>query len=251
MQGLLKPKDKIPRYPTTTDTNTHTTNLNPSKSKPNTKSQNMPPKKPLPYHPNDYWDRTHFSTDHDHDHDRAHSPTHSISSLPTHPPNLGIPSSSAAGRSKRDEIPRPRGRGAERTYAQELQLRSRSPRVWKVAGTDGGRSASASGSFGISHKANTNTDPNSKRRISQGVSESSKSPVPNNPNDSEDNHNHTTVNENENTRPRTIRTVNETQPVELLGTKHDGHDEEEVVMSSTAYPGQEWRPAGLARWEDC
>lgn len=53
----------------------------------------------------------------------------------------------------------------------------------------------------------------------------------------------------------TIRTINEGQsPIELPAPgqgsgKDDESSDEEVVMSSTAYPGQEWRPAGLTGWE--
>lgn len=35
-------------------------------------------------------------------------------------------------------------------------------------------------------------------------------------------------------------------PVEL--PVPNDHDEEEIVMSSTAYPGQEWQPAGFEQW---
>ncbi|KAL1859170.1 hypothetical protein Plec18170_002285 [Paecilomyces lecythidis] len=38
-----------------------------------------------------------------------------------------------------------------------------------------------------------------------------------------------------------------TEPVELPLRQDDSS--EEIVMSSTAYPGQEWQPAGWARWE--
>ncbi|GAD92391.1 predicted protein [Paecilomyces variotii No. 5] len=38
-----------------------------------------------------------------------------------------------------------------------------------------------------------------------------------------------------------------TEPVELPLRQDDSS--EEIVMSSTAYPGQEWQPAGFARWE--
>lgn len=138
--------------------------------------------------------------------------------------------------------------------------------VWKRFGTAGGSSGKGgeSGGSGISRKVNTSTntntdpDPNPNRRASGPL----KSRVPkNNTNDNEREHNHNhnapTGTEDENTHPRTIRTVN-TQPIELPDTQHthhdtpkdDGHDEEEVVMSSTAYPGQEWKPAGLTRWED-
>lgn len=37
-----------------------------------------------------------------------------------------------------------------------------------------------------------------------------------------------------------------TIPVEL--PVPNDHDEEEIVMSSTAYPGQEWQPAGFEQW---
>lgn len=53
----------------------------------------------------------------------------------------------------------------------------------------------------------------------------------------------------------TIRTINEGQsPIELpapgqSGGKDEESSDEELVMSSTAYPGQEWRPAGLSGWE--
>lgn len=51
-----------------------------------------------------------------------------------------------------------------------------------------------------------------------------------------------------------IRTINEGQsPIELPVPRHQSgikdDSSEEVVMSSTAYPGQEWRPAGLSGWE--
>jgi hypothetical protein len=37
-----------------------------------------------------------------------------------------------------------------------------------------------------------------------------------------------------------------TIPVEL--PVPNDHDEEEIVMSSTAYPGQEWQPSGFEQW---
>jgi len=54
---------------------------------------------------------------------------------------------------------------------------------------------------------------------------------------------------------KAIRTINEGQsPIELpapgqSGGKDEESSDEEVVMSSTAYPGQEWRPAGFSGWE--
>ena len=41
--------------------------------------------------------------------------------------------------------------------------------------------------------------------------------------------------------------INETLSVELAATKDDSS--EEILMTSTAYPGQEWKPAGLQEWE--
>jgi hypothetical protein len=47
-----------------------------------------------------------------------------------------------------------------------------------------------------------------------------------------------------------IRTINALQgPVELPA-RTDDNSSEEIMMSSTAYPGQEWRPLGFSEWED-
>lgn len=44
------------------------------------------------------------------------------------------------------------------------------------------------------------------------------------------------------------RAINETlSPIELPVTKDDSS--EEILMTSTAYPGQEWKPAGFGGWE--
>lgn len=46
----------------------------------------------------------------------------------------------------------------------------------------------------------------------------------------------------------------ETRPVHIKNTipielpVPNDHDEDEIVMSSTAYPGQEWQPAGFEQW---
>ncbi|KAL3475073.1 hypothetical protein BJX99DRAFT_259830 [Aspergillus californicus] len=45
---------------------------------------------------------------------------------------------------------------------------------------------------------------------------------------------------------RTINTID--APVELP-VRTDDDSSEEIVMSSTAYPGQEWRPLGFSEWE--
>lgn len=45
------------------------------------------------------------------------------------------------------------------------------------------------------------------------------------------------------------RAINEAQsPIELPVTKDDSSDE--ILMTSTAYPGQEWKPAGFGGWEN-
>lgn len=216
-----------------------------------TKTKEMP-KPNIPYSPNDYWDRR-FSSDSD------KSPSHSIAALPHHPPALSITSTSP---SRNNEIPPPssRGRSSQRTYAQELQLRSRSPKLFQLrpqdkADTtengDGGRDpATRLGGFrAVNPRTSRVGDQELPWKLSlpgdtsPGTSDAAAAAAAAADADTGDG-------SDQHPQRGQIRTINEGQPpVELPSHKDKDDEGEEIVMSSTAYPGQEWRPDGLSQWE--
>lgn len=263
-----------------------------------------------PYHPNDYWDRIR-------QHHHQLTPPLSLQSLPRHPPNIHIhitrkPSPlSSFSLTETDS----RGRLADQYHAQDLRLRSRSPRF---APASNAPSVNSRGSTENQHdnttmienkengngndhgsKEDTNmANPASQHSTFHGMNPRTshmgdqelpwKLRIPGDI-DEENEHEHkhscsqptpcanpttdlTTVattpapptattpaitpkNFENNDNEAAIRTINESQsPVELpapgqSGGKDEESSDEEVVMSSTAYPGQEWRPAGFSGWE--
>lgn len=239
-------KARLPRH------NANTTNTK-EKEKENTKAREMP-KPNIPYSPNDYWDRTRFSSS-----DSDKSPSHSIASLPHHPPALSITSTSP---SRNNEIPPPssRGRSSQRTYAQELQLRSRSPKLFELrpqdkadtTENDGGGGRDPATRLGGFQAVNPRTSRVGDQELpwklsipgdtSGGTGDAAAAATDADAGDGGgDKH----------PQRGQIRAINEGQaPVELPDHKDKDNDDEEIVMSSTAYPGQEWRPDGLSQWEN-
>lgn len=236
-------KARLPRH----NANTTTT----KEREKETKTKEMP-KPNIPYSPNDYWDRTRFSSASD------KSPSHSIASLPHHPPALSITSTSP---SRNNEIPPPssRGRSSQRTYAQELQLRSRSPKLFELrpqdkgdtsknGDGDGGRDpATRLGGFrAVNPRTSRVGDQELPWKLSipgdtsPGTSDAAAAAAAADADTGDGSDKHPQRGQ--------IPAINEGKaPVELPG--HKDNDDEEIVMSSTAYPGQEWRPDGLSQWE--
>lgn len=214
-----------------------------------TKEKEMP-KPNIPYSPNDYWDRTRFSSS-----DSDKSPSHSIASLPHHPPALSITSTSP---SRNNEIPPPssRGRSSQRTYAQELQLRSRSPKLFELRPQDkadttkedgGGGGRDPATRLGGFQAVNPRTSRVGDQELPWKLS------IPGDTSGGTGDAAATTDTDagdgggDKHPQRGQIRAINEGQPpVELPDHKED---DEEIVMSSTAYPGQEWKPDGLSQWE--
>ncbi|ODM18556.1 hypothetical protein SI65_06428 [Aspergillus cristatus] len=307
---------------TTKETNTTQLQLQPEIQT----TTNKTPQDTHPYHPNDYWDRIRQH----HQHQHQLSPSISHQSLPRHVFNIHIhvtrkPSPlSSSSLTEADS----RGRLADQYHAQDLRLRSRSPRLAPASNAPSIASRCSNGrgderehdeNQHQHEPANENQDVNGSendidpRSTTSPASQHStfhsinprtshmgdqelpwKLRIPGDI-DEEDEHEHehghtrsqdpappttttlTTVtttpapptattpaitpnnvenNDNEAAHQHTtIRTINEGQsPIELpapgqSGGKDEESSDEEVVMSSTAYPGQEWRPAGFSGWE--
>ena len=225
----------------------NTTNKATTAKETKTKTKEMP-KNNIPYSPNDYWDRTRFSSSSS---DPDKSPSHSIASLPHHPRALSITSTSP---SRNNQIPPPSSRGrssSQRTYAQELQLRSRSPKLFELRPQDkadtskngGGRDpATQLGGFqAVNPRTSRVGDQELPWKLSiPGDSTTDTAAAAADGDNKHDKH----------PQRGQIRAINEGQPpVELPEHKDKDDEGEEIVMSSTAYPGQEWRPDGLSQWE--
>lgn len=116
----------------------------------------------------------------------------------------------------------PRGRCTGEMYAQELKLRSRSPRFVPFEWGRGTSSRSGSGA-GPDLESGSGSGPGPGN-----------TPVGAGGGDGDSNGGETTS-----------AATSEPQTGESRGQEQDCDDE--IVMSSTAYPGQEWRPATLGQ----
>lgn len=212
----------------------HQAKMNPSPPKPTNTN--------TPYHPNDYWDIARSPDD--------KNPVHSLTALPGHIPTTRVSPSPSPS-----PLPSPganstarltpllgqqdvsRGRSTGKTHAQELKLRSRSPRFVPFGGEQGSSSGprSEGGSRADSDSdsgagAGTGLGPNYSPAGAAGHGNGG---IPS---------------------AATTATTREHQAADPerqdQRQDQDQNRDDEVVMSSTAYPGQEWRPAALGQWED-
>ncbi|KAE8379206.1 hypothetical protein BDV26DRAFT_173183 [Aspergillus bertholletiae] len=197
------------------------------------------------------------------------------------------------------QSPPSRGRSEERTYAQDLNIRSRSPKTFaprpeekNISSTDTSDPAYRLGIFRQNPRTSrigdqerpwkltipgeTDEDGPSnnarawRQQTTQGVlqcgndrlptyDEDTKDPPQENPRDEK-----LPLNDTPATRPSLApltqstanihptrgegRVLNTEAPVELP-VQTDDDSSEEILMSSTAYPGQEWKPLGFSGWE--
>ncbi|KAL2831094.1 hypothetical protein BDW59DRAFT_6733 [Aspergillus cavernicola] len=225
-----------------------------------------------------------------------HSPAIPQRQAHTSSPRLSSPVPPPAPRT-----PPSRGRSEDRTYAQELQLRSRSPKAFaprpeerNLPKHDLTDPAFRLGAFRTSNPRTsrvgdqelpwkitipgdsdeTTADPSASwRQETVGVLNGARLPTyqedaeehvhPEHPQDEKwgpplPNHpaapadttqpppNNATPEHPHRSGARAINTVD--APVELP-VRTDDDSGEEIMMSSTAYPGQEWRPLGFSEWE--
>lgn len=203
------------------------------------------PRDNIPFSPNDYWDRSRFVDP---------NPTQSLASLPSHIQSPGPeeprsesglkpwPAAMAAAITKPETRPSSqnarltvqdaRGRTTDRSYAQQLKMRSRSPQfVPYERSVSGSRSVVASPSPSprpsVDEKrpgmarAGSDRSVATTRRWYNGQSEWAQR------------------------SEGKAETETETDIKDQGQDQSTGKDPDEVVMSSTAYPGQEWTPAGL------
>lgn len=187
------------------------------------------PRDNTPFHPNDYWDRSRFTDP---------NPTHSLASLPSHIQSPGSGSGSDSGPglkpwpvSRPETRPNPqsanlrvqdaRGRTSDRSYAQQLKMRSRSPQFMPFE-----RSASGSRSE-VAHPR-----PDEKQRP-EIVRAGSDVKVPT----SDHGDGQPEWGQRSEAQDQLLPKQSQCQST--------GKEQDEVVMSSTAYPGQEWTPAGF------
>ncbi|KAI9371188.1 hypothetical protein BJX61DRAFT_43208 [Aspergillus egyptiacus] len=229
------------------------------------------------------------------------SPPYHSPPISQHPPHTSSPRLSSPIRSRSPRTPPSRGRSEERTYAQELHLRSRSPKAFaprpeerNLPKHDPTDPAFKLGTFRSSNPrtsrigdqelpwkitipGDSDDEPvdrsTSWRQETEGVLDVTR--LPTYQEDAEE-HGHTehagdvkqdsalsnrSTTSNDTRQPppdpapaehphrsgaRAINTVD--TPVELPVRTGDDSDEE-IMMSSTAYPGQEWRPVGFSEWE--
>lgn len=205
---------------------------------------NLSPPKPtntnIPYHPNDYWDIAR-SPD-------AKNPVHSLTALPGHIPTTRVsPSPSPSplpspGANSTAQLTPPlgqqdvsRGRSTGKTYAQELKLRSRSPRFVPFRGEQGSSSGPRSGG---GSRADSGSGAGAGAGADAGLGPNySPAGAAGNGNGG--------ITSAATTRERQAADPERQAQCQAQDQKRD----DEVVMSSTAYPGQEWRPAALGQWE--
>lgn len=177
----------------------------------------------IPYHPNDYWDLARVDQ----------TPVHSLTALPGHMPTTRVspsPSQSSRGNYMAQLTPplgqqdMSRGRGTGETYAQKLNLRSRSPRFVPFEWGRGTSSGSGSGA-GPDLESGSGSEPDNTPVGAGGGDGGS------------------------NGGGSTSAATSEPQTGESRGQKRGQEQDcdDEIVMSSTAYPGQEWRPATLGQ----
>ncbi|KAL4884815.1 hypothetical protein BJY04DRAFT_170760 [Aspergillus karnatakaensis] len=227
------------------------------------------------------------------------SPPYHSSATPQRQPRATSPRHSSPLPSPR--TPPSRGRSEDRTYAQELHLRSRSPKAFaprpeerNLPKHDPTDPAYKLGTFrssnprtsrvgdqelpwkitipGDTEEATANTSA-SWRRETEGVLNGTRlptyqedveehgtlqrtpdekraplfpdpptvpdEPIPSQTNPTSPNHPHRSG----------ARAINSLETPVELPVRTDDNSSEEIMMSSTAYPGQEWRPLGFSEWE--
>ncbi|KAL2866995.1 uncharacterized protein BJX67DRAFT_381324 [Aspergillus lucknowensis] len=232
-----------------------------------------------------------------------HSPPYPSPPTPRRQPHVSSPRFSSPMPSPSPRTPPSRGRSEERTYAEELHLRSRSPKAFaprpeerNLPKHDPTDPAFRLGAFRSSNPRTsrvgdqelpwkitipgdsdeTTLDPSASwRQETEGVlngtrlptyqedaqehgqhqypQDEKRSPPPPNPRASLTDAPpppppHPTRPEHPHRPPARAMNSFDT-PVELP-VRADDDSSEEIMMSSTAYPGQEWRPAGYSGWGD-